>query len=75
MQLNVAEAKSQLSALLEAVERGEEVVIARYGKPVAQLVAIKTQKKRQLGAFPMHIKSNLLEPTDPEIIASFYGEN
>ncbi len=75
MQLNVAEAKTKLSALLEAVERGEEVVIARYGKPVAQLVAVKPQKKRQLGAFPMQIKSNLLEPTDPEIIALFYNEN
>lgn len=33
------EAKTDLSRLLEAVERGEEVVIARAGKPVARLVA------------------------------------
>jgi antitoxin (DNA-binding transcriptional repressor) of toxin-antitoxin stability system len=69
MQLDVSEAKLQLLTLLEIVERGEEVVIARDGQPVAQLVAVRT---RQLGAFPMHIKSNLLEPTDPEIVASFY---
>ena len=35
---NVSEAKAQLSALLEQVERGEEVIIARSGKPVARLV-------------------------------------
>jgi prevent-host-death family protein len=72
MQLDVSEAKSQLLTLLEAVERGEEVVIARDGQPIAQLVALRALKKRQLGAFPMHIKSNLLEPTNPKIIASFY---
>lgn len=38
MQVNVHEAKSQLSRLLELVEEGETVVIARQGKPVAELV-------------------------------------
>ena len=38
MQVNVHEAKSQLSKLLELVEQGETVVIARNGKPVAELV-------------------------------------
>lgn len=36
--VNVHEAKSSLSRLLERVERGEHVVIARAGKPVADLV-------------------------------------
>jgi prevent-host-death family protein len=38
MQVNVHEAKTQLSRLLELVEQGEEITIARHGKPVAQLV-------------------------------------
>lgn len=38
MQVNVHEAKSQLSRLLELVEEGETVVIARHGKPVAELI-------------------------------------
>lgn len=38
MQVNVHEAKSQLSRLLELVEEGETVVIARHGHPVAELV-------------------------------------
>jgi antitoxin (DNA-binding transcriptional repressor) of toxin-antitoxin stability system len=36
--VGLAEAKAQLSALLDAVEAGEEVVITRLGKPVARLV-------------------------------------
>jgi prevent-host-death family protein len=38
--VNVHEAKSTLSRLLEEVERGETVVIARNGRPVAELTAI-----------------------------------
>lgn len=38
MKVNVHEAKSQLSRLLELVEAGETVVIARHGRPVAELV-------------------------------------
>ncbi len=41
MQMNIAEAKAKLSELVAAVERGEDVVIARGGKPVARLVAAK----------------------------------
>ena len=45
--VNVHEAKTHLSRLLTDVEAGEEVVIARNGKPVAQLVAVTQQGKRQ----------------------------
>ena len=38
---NIHEAKSRLSQLIEAAERGEEVIIARAGKPVAKLVPYK----------------------------------
>ena len=38
--VNVHEAKTQLSRLLQAVEAGEEVVIARAGQPVARLVSL-----------------------------------
>jgi prevent-host-death family protein len=37
-QVNVYEAKTHLSRLLERVEAGEEIVIARHGRPVARLV-------------------------------------
>jgi len=38
--INVHQAKTHLSRLLEQVARGEEVVIAKSGRPVARLVAI-----------------------------------
>ncbi len=47
----VTEAKANLSALLERVERGEEVIISRAGKPVAILTAYQThQRPRRPGA-------------------------
>ncbi len=42
MQVNVHDAKSSLSRLLAAVEAGQDVVIARDGKPVARLVPVDT---------------------------------
>ena len=36
---NISEAKAQLSALIEAVQNGNEIIIAKAGKPVARLVA------------------------------------
>lgn len=48
MQVNVHEAKTQLSRLLERAEAGEEVVIARNGRPVARLVAIE-RPRREVG--------------------------
>jgi prevent-host-death family protein len=38
--VNVHEAKTTLSRLLEEVERGKTVIIARNGKPIAELTAI-----------------------------------
>lgn len=40
--VTVHAAKTQLSRLLERVERGEEIVIARRDQPVARLVRVKT---------------------------------
>lgn len=48
--MNVHEAKTHLSRLLERVERGQEIVIARAGKPIARLVPIDdTPRQRPLG--------------------------
>jgi antitoxin (DNA-binding transcriptional repressor) of toxin-antitoxin stability system len=45
-QVNVAEAKAQLSDLIETALRGEEVVIARRDVPLVRLTAISTAKPR-----------------------------
>jgi prevent-host-death family protein len=46
--VGIFEAKRQLSALLDQVERGEEIVITRYGKPVARLVPVVAVGRERL---------------------------
>jgi prevent-host-death family protein len=51
MEVNVHQAKTHLSRLLERVLLGEEVIIAKAGKPVAKLVPVASRpKKRLLGS-------------------------
>jgi len=47
--VNIHQAKTQLSRLLKRVEAGEEVVLARAGKPVARIVPIPVRKPREPG--------------------------
>ncbi len=47
--VNVYEAKTQLSKLLERVEAGEEITLARAGKPVAKLVPLERTPRRTPG--------------------------
>jgi len=46
VEVNIHEAKTHLSRLLERVARGEEVVIAKAGKPVAKLVPIRSSRPK-----------------------------
>jgi prevent-host-death family protein len=46
---NIADAKSQLSALVAAAERGEEVILARKGKPIVRLVPVDQVDDRAPG--------------------------
>lgn len=47
MTVNIHEAKTQLSKLIAAAEAGEDVVIARAGKPAVKLVAVKENKPKR----------------------------
>lgn len=44
--VNIHEAKTHLSRLLEAIERGEEVIIARAGRPIAALTTYRPVRPR-----------------------------
>jgi prevent-host-death family protein len=48
MQVNMHEAKSQLSKLIEKAMNGEEVVIAKAGKPMVQLTKVKTRRPKRI---------------------------
>ena len=73
--VNVHEAKSNLSRLLAQVEAGEDVVIARNGKPVARLVPCEPPGKRQFGALRGRIKldDSFFDPLPDEELAAWEG--
>ena len=73
--VNVHEAKSNLSRLLAQVEAGEDVVIARNGKPVARLVACEPPGKRQFGALRGRIKldDSFFDPLPEAELAAWEG--
>ena len=48
LQVNIHEAKTNLSRLLARVSAGEEVIIARAGKPIARLVPITEQPRQRV---------------------------
>lgn len=50
-QVQVAEAKAHLSALLERVEAGEEIIIARRGRPIARLIPEPHDKQSAADVF------------------------
>jgi prevent-host-death family protein len=73
-EVNVHEAKTHLSRLLVRVEAGEEVVIARAGRPIARLVPVRpTRRRRQPGRFAGQgrIASDFNAPLAPGILAGF----
>lgn len=60
--VNVQEAKTRLSELLGRVERGEEVLIARAGTPVARLVATSPVAPREFGTMRLDVPDSFFDP-------------
>lgn len=71
--VNVHEAKTHLSRLLERVVHGEEVIIARAGTPVARLVPFRPSRMRALGldAGRLVIADDFDAPLPAEVLADF----
>lgn len=66
-QVNIHEAKTHLSKLIQEAISGEEVIIAKGNKPMVKLVSLKSQKnQRQLGTAKGQIvmADNFDEPLD-----------
>ena len=64
--VNIHEAKTRLSQLVEAAEAGEKVVLARAGKPVAELVRLQPRQGVRLGTlkgmFPEDLMAAAVNP-------------
>jgi len=75
--VNVYEAKTHLSQLLDRAEAGEEIVIARAGRPVARLVPLSGASSRPRTPGAWRGKLSIADDFDelpPEIDAAFRGE-
>ena len=72
--INVHEAKTKLSELLRKVEAGEEIVIARAGKPVARLVPAAKAQRRVFGFDKAKWKfpDDFNDPLPDELLDQFY---
>jgi prevent-host-death family protein len=74
--VNIHAAKSQLSRLLDAAVAGEEVIIAKAGRPIARLVAIeRKQERRKLGTLSgqFRVPDDFDDPLPDEILDAFEG--
>jgi len=72
--VNIHEAKTQLSKLLEEVEAGDRIVIARAGEPVAVLIPYKAAiRRRRLGLFAGQAKIHSDFDELPADIAAAFG--
>ena len=76
LQVNIFQAKTQLSQLIEKAEQGEEVIIARAGKPVVRLTALKPEKKKiRFGGLKgkVWIADDFDAPLPRDVLAEFEG--
>jgi prevent-host-death family protein len=66
---NVAEAKAHLSRLLDAALAGEEVIIARAGRPLVRLQPVTLPAHRELGFLPIALPDDLFDPPSGDDLA------
>lgn len=71
--VNIHQAKTHLSRLVERVEAGEEITLARAGRPVARLVPYRTRREpRRLGIWKGQVRmSPDFDAPLPEIVEAF----
>jgi len=72
--VNMHQAKTQLSKLVEKACRGEEVILANNGTPVAKIVPATMKAQRTLGAYvgKMKVPENFNNPLPKDIEDAFY---
>jgi prevent-host-death family protein len=71
MQVNMHEAKSDLSRLVVRALAGEEVIITRAGKPVARLVPIRPERVPGLARGKVQLAPDFDAPLPEDVLADF----
>ena len=77
MQVNIHEAKTHLSRLVERAAEGEEIVIAKAGKPMAKLVPMPRASERRVPGLSrglIVIHEDFDDPLPEDVAAIFRGE-
>jgi len=76
-QVNLYDAKTHLSALVDRAAAGEEIVIAKNGTPLARLVPVEKPKARRVPANVIQVTyiADDFDEVDPEIVALFEGRD
>ena len=70
--VDIHEAKTHLSRLIERVEAGEEITIVRAGRPVARLVSVQLRQPRRRGLWKGRVSiSPDFDAPLPEIVEAF----
>ncbi len=74
-QINIHQAKTQLSQLVELAAQGEEIIIAKAGKPVARLTSLQPSRPRRLGVMKgqIWIADDFDAPLSEEVLREFEG--
>jgi prevent-host-death family protein len=74
--ISIHAAKTHLSRLIARAEAGEEVIIARSGKPVVKLVSLAAKPKRVPGRWKgrFTVGPEFFEPMSEEELALWYGD-
>ena len=71
--VNVHEAKAQLLRLLARVEAGEDVIIARRGKPVARLIACNSKRQPDVLRGRVIVPDSFFDPLPDDELSSWEG--
>ncbi|TFW16137.1 type II toxin-antitoxin system Phd/YefM family antitoxin [Duganella callida] len=74
--VDISVAQTQLTSLLEAARRGEEVILTEAGQPVAELLAMPTPKPFKFGTMKgrIWIAEDFDAPLPADLLAAFEGK-
>ncbi len=81
MIVNIAEAKARLSQLAARASRGEEIVLARHGQPIARIVPLENvvppapNRGFGIGRGDFTVPDNFDEPLADDVLATFEADN
>lgn len=74
LQINIHEAETNFLQLIASVEKGEEIVIARYGRPVARILPVRhsaSSRKPGSAKGKFKVPPEFFEPLPDEILDAF----